>query len=204
MKDAASLDEILDGAWAMLARGAADPRDDCHWPVLATVSAHPEGARPSARTVVLRRCSREARALEVHSDARAAKLAELAREPNACLVFHHGRHRTQLRVLARASLHAGDEPARRAWQHLALTSRRQYCASLAPGSEADGPVDGLPEGLPPVDDASAADYEPGFANFAAIELALTSIDWLLLGRDGHRRARFDWNGERFEGRWLAP
>jgi hypothetical protein len=33
------LQQILAAAWAALARGAEDPRDDLHWPVLASVTA---------------------------------------------------------------------------------------------------------------------------------------------------------------------
>ncbi|MFM1987447.1 MAG: hypothetical protein RJA99_404 [Pseudomonadota bacterium] len=188
----ATLEAILASAWTLLARGAADAAEDAHWPVLATVDARdPERPVPEARVVVLRRVDVAARVLEVHSDARAHKLAQLAASPRACLAIHDRGRELQLRLWTEATVHAGDAVARRAWDSLGRASRRAYLAPRTPGEPVAAPDRNLPEAfverLP-----EAAESEPGFANFAAIALRATALEWLRLGRAGHQRARFDW------------
>ena len=118
-----TLETILEGAWQLLENGVADPQHGCHWPVLASIAA--DGA-PDARTVVLRAASRLRRELQVHSDAQAGKLAQLARDPRACLVLHDGPARTQLRVHGRTQVHQGDTAASLAWQALPPRSQALY------------------------------------------------------------------------------
>ena len=118
-----TLETILDDAWQLLAAGVTDPQHGCHWPVLASIAA--DGA-PDARIVVLRAADRPRRELQVHSDAHAGKLAQLARDPRTCLVLHDGPARTQLRVHGRTRLHHGDPVATLAWQALPARSRALY------------------------------------------------------------------------------
>lgn len=188
----ATLEAILASAWTLLERGAADAAEDAHWPVLATVDARdPERPVPDARVVVLRRVDAAARVLEVHSDARAHKLAQLAAAPRACIALHDRRRELQLRLWADASAHAGDALARRAWDALGRASRRAYLAPRTPGEPVAAPDPNLPEAF--VDRLpEPAESEPGFARFAVIALRVTSLEWLRLGRAGHQRARFDW------------
>lgn len=118
-----ALATALAQAWALLERGCADPAHGCHWPVLATVAL--DGSA-DARTVVLRAVDAGARALAVHSDARAGKLAQLRAEPRACLVFHDAVARTQLRASGPIRIHQGDDDADRAWSALRPQSRALY------------------------------------------------------------------------------
>ena len=74
------LDDVLAESFRLLARGVADRRSPFHTPTLASLNA--DGA-PSLRTVVLRGFDPARRELRVHTDARSAKLAELAAEPRA-------------------------------------------------------------------------------------------------------------------------
>ncbi len=188
----AALQDILAAAWAMLERGARDPADDLHWPVLASVDTRDPGSPvPDARTVVLREVDRATRLLHVHSDLRAHKVAQLRAQPQVCLVLHHRNADVQLRLRACASLHAGDGPARRAWDALPASSRRAYLAPAPPGTESLHDDPNLPpefRGRLP----DALQSQSGFVNFALIALRVHGIDWLRLGRTGHQRARFDW------------
>jgi hypothetical protein len=188
----ATLAAILAAAWALLERGAAHAAEDWHWPVLASIDSHdPERPSADARVVVLRRVDRGAHALEIHTDLRARKLAQLDAATRACLVFHDRERGLQLRAWGAATAHAGDAVARRAWQRLGATSRRTYLAPRRPGEPVDLPDVNLPATLRD-GDPGRADAEPGFANFAAIVLTLDRMEWLRLGRDGHQRARFHW------------
>ena len=121
-----TLATILESAWRLMESGVADPQHGCHWPVLASLAA--DGA-PDARTVVLRAASRQRRELQVHSDAQAGKLAQLARDPRACLVLHDGPARTQLRAHGRMRVHQGDAAAALAWQALPPHSQALYAGA---------------------------------------------------------------------------
>lgn len=175
--DPTSLDAILDAAWAMLRRGAADPRDDWHWPVIATAG---EDGAPQARVVVLRAVDPARQRLEVHTDRRSGKAAQLARDARAQLVFHHGRRRVQLRVDARARLHFDDAVADAAWARLSPESRATYAGPLAPGT----PLATADGGTAPTGDGD------GRAHFVVLALDVLRFDWLQLSRPQHRRARF--------------
>jgi pyridoxamine 5'-phosphate oxidase len=118
-----ALATVLAQSWALLAQGCADPAHGCHWPVLATVAL--DGAA-DARTVVLRAVDPAARALAVHSDVRAGKLAQLRANPRACLVFHDAAARTQLRASGPVRIHEGDAAAEQAWAALRPQSRALY------------------------------------------------------------------------------
>lgn len=175
--DPTSLDAILDAAWAMLGRGAADARDDWHWPVLASTA---EDGAPQARVVVLRATDPARHRLEVHTDRRSGKVAQLARDDRAQLVFHHARRRVQLRVDAQVRLHRDDAIAEAAWARLPAHSRATYAGALAPGTALDA-------ASPPAPPADA----DGRAHFVVLALSVQRFDWLQLSRPQHRRARFD-------------
>ncbi len=107
----------------MLTRGAADSKDPFHWPALATVD---EGGLADARTVVLRRWHFERNTLEIHSARNTAKIAQLTKNPNACLVFYHDRSRIQLRAKGLVVIHQDDETTKEAWQRLSENTRKGY------------------------------------------------------------------------------
>ena len=175
--DPTSLDAILDAAWAMLRRGAADARDDWHWPVLASTD---EDGAPQARVVVLRAADPAQHRLEVHTDRRSGKAGQLARDDRAQLVFHHARRRVQLRVDAQVRLHRDDAVAEAAWARLPAHSRATYAGALAPGTA-------LSSASPPEPPAGA----DGRVHFVVLALSVRRFDWLQLSRPQHRRARFD-------------
>ncbi len=49
-----------------------------------------------------------------------------------------------------------------------------------------------------------SDLNDGFDNFAVISCEVSAIDWLFLRAGGHLRARFDWNRDYWDGKWIAP
>jgi hypothetical protein len=46
--------------------------------------------------------------------------------------------------------------------------------------------------------------QAGRKNFAVIKFQVESLDWLFLSSQGHRRARFHYNGDGFEANWTNP
>lgn len=187
---ATTLDACLAEAFGRLARGVADRRSPFHTPTLATVA--PDGA-PEARTLVLRGFDAASRRIRLHTDARSGKVAALAREPRCQLHLYDAGAKLQLRLSGVAALHGGDEVAAAAWQASRDASRMIYAVEPGPGT---------PVAAPPAapDDAAA-----GAARFRVILLRFDRLEWLELAHAGHRRARFDWQGEGPPAAtWLVP
>lgn len=193
------LDGSLAHAWAMLARGAADRRSAFHTPVVATVT--PDGA-PVQRIMVLRGVDAAARTLRFHTDQRAAKLGHIAANPAASVLLYDPAAKLQLRLGARAALHIGDATAAAGWAASRPQSRQCYAQAAVPGQPVADP---RAVALPPLNpDGSEAVPDAGVENFAVLILTVESIEWLYLAIEGHRRARWTWEGSRWTGNWLAP
>jgi hypothetical protein len=182
---AATLAGLHAMAWACLVRGVSDRRAPARYPALATSGAD---GWPALRTVVLRRADPEAATVEVHSDLRAGKIADLSPGPPraALLVWDAGRA-LQIRLRGEITVLSGPEAAGR-WARVPPASRAGYGAEPPPGT----PI--------PAADAYVRRADP--AAFAVLELAIASIDTLHLG-DPHRRARFD-RADGWAGCWLVP
>jgi hypothetical protein len=198
-------EDIREQIWKELGRATHDRHHAWRTPVLATAT---EGGGVNgvngvnARTVVLRGAQAKHQLLEIYTDQRSSKVAELSAQPNACLVFWSPRLHWQLRVQAEWSIQTtGAEVASR-WQAVRQTkSAGDYMTVLAPGAsllqgEGDGEGEGNLKGagLAPVAKAVEENY------FAILQARVIEIDWLELGREQHRRAK--WVGEAWQ--WLSP
>ncbi len=184
-----SLDDIRQASEALLAEGAADPGSVWRSPALVTAGA--DGA-PQARTVVLRRFEAGERFLEVHADARSAKIGELATRPDAGLHGWDAARQVQLRLTGRASLHRTGPVADAAWAALRPQSRATYDVLPGPGTVIASP------------ERTSHVGEEARGAFCVIRLAYTTLEYLHLGKDGHRRARFTWSGGALVSDWLVP
>ena len=194
------LDALEASCWAELTRAALVPHEPLRLPTLSTQDPD---LGPTSRTVVLRRCNDRARRLELHTDLRADKVAHLRADPRHAWHFYDDGQQLQLRALAVASLHHDDHVADAAWSRLSPGSQRSYCAS-DPGARRDAHDSGLPTGwwsrrLDPEEVAH------GRANFCAVRAQVTRLEVLHLSTDGHRRARFTYDGHlRVDATWLIP
>ena len=194
-----TLDGVLEKIWRMLERGATHYNDPFHWPVLGTGGKEGTGMR----CVILREFSLSERLLVCHTDARAAKVQEIAQSSKASWLFYHPQRKVQLRISGEASLHADDSFADRQWNAIGIATRLNYCAVEPPGTPLDRPSSGLPDFLlkkaPTV-----LDTEKSRRNFMAIACRIDSIDWLVLQVMGNRRARFEWDKTGMKSTWLVP
>ena len=176
--------------WARhFTEGAADPGSV--WRNLALGTVGLDGT-PQVRTVVLRGFS--GRVLEVHTDTRSAKHAELLACPAATLHGWDAAGRIQLRASGVARLHVGDDVAGAAWAALRGRTRATYRVRPGPGTALAGPDNPTPDG--PEDEARQV--------FCVIRLALHRLDWLHLAEGGHRRAVITWTDGAERGGWVVP
>lgn len=186
------LDATLLEAWRLLARAVADRRAAMHTPAIATIGLD---GWPKLRCVVLRALDARARLLRVHTDARSPKVAEILADPRVGLLAYDAGAKIQLRLEGGARVETEGEVVEQAWRGARPQSRLCYRVGLAPGSGLADPRD-LPIG---VDDAA------GRMAFAVITMRIDALEFLYLASEGHRRARFVWNGEgKREAFWLVP
>ncbi|MGI1663512.1 pyridoxamine 5'-phosphate oxidase family protein [Palleronia sp. KMU-117] len=180
-----TLPGTLDAVWQRLARGVADRRAPARHPVLATAG---QNGGAAARVVVLRAADRANARIEVHTDTASGKIAEVTADPACALVVWDPRAQVQIRLTATASILSGADAAGR-WARIPEGARTNYGGAPAPGTPLADP----------------AEHRPGatFDRFAVLDLRIDAIETLHLGRDRHRRARFE-RADGFAGRWIAP
>ena len=192
-----TLDDVLADAHRRLAEGVSDRASPFRNVTLGSVDA--SGA-PCVRTVVLRGFDPARSLLTVHTDLRAAKTVQVRANPLVALHAWDDAAQTQLRIGGRAALHAADARSEAEWGRLHGGSRATYAVADAPGT--------------PITDPAAVGRVPdeaAFAHFAVIDVSVFSLEWLLLAREGHRRARFTFGGagrgaggDAGTATWLVP
>jgi hypothetical protein len=190
---------VLKEVWTMLQRGVTHFNDPFHWPVLGTTGK--DGSR--LRTVILRQIILPERMLVCHTDARANKVKEISDSARVSWLFYHPKRKVQLRISGHATLHAGDHFAEQQWAATKITSRLNYCAVKPPGTPIEKPLSGLPDFLlnkvP-----TLLESQRGRKNFMVIAGRIDSMDWLILRAFGNLRARFDWDENGLNAKWLIP
>ncbi len=191
---ALALSELPTIAWQRLCAGVGRGADPFHTPVLATIG--PDG--PSLRTVVLRDADDVARRLACHTDRRSPKIAHVGSDSRASWLFYDRQAKLQLRLMGRLSIHTRDTYADERWDAVTLRGRACYRAVAAPGEIVPTPP---PAGAPPDSDGALAEAR---SRFAVLACRIDRFEWLFLSGNGHRRARFTWNGESWDGDWVAP
>jgi hypothetical protein len=185
--ESTDLEGVWSVVWRELEKAARTPGNAWRTPVLATA-----GDSGGGRVVVLRQSVEDSRELTFHTDLRSPKVSALRTSPWVTWVFYEPRTQVQLRVRAAATIHAGDSVAAEAWERVPAGSRKNYSTVEAPGTERPHPM--------------AGEYleKTGVERFAVVRTVASSVDWLWLAEGGHRRARWEWNGAIWVGRWLTP
>lgn len=170
--------------WLLLMRGVADRRAAARHPTLASVT--PDN-RPKARTVVLRAADKGSAWLDIHTDKRAKKVAELTANPFTTLHIWNSSAHLQIRFEARAYFLTERQTAE-IWVRVPEGSRAAYRTMPPPSS--------------PIEDALAYKEVTDLNEFGVIRFEIDMIDALHLGPQ-HRRARFC-RGDNWAGQWLVP
>lgn len=168
--------------WQALQRAPLDKHHEWRTPVLATVNAL---GHAQARTVVLRQAARDSGTLSFFTDARSPKCAELRAQPRATLLFWSARLGWQLRAEGTARVMTDGPAVEAAWARVRTSpAAGDYLSARPPGHVLDGDAP-----------ATATNH-----HLAVVEIAVQVMDWLMLDRAGHRRARI----EGAQVQWLVP
>lgn len=178
--------------WEELARCARDAGHGWRRAVLAT--AGEEGA--DARVVVLREARPGPREVVIYTDTRSPKARQIEQDPRATLVCWCPEMGWQLRLRCLIELADDGLEVTSRWAGIRHRPAAQdYLSPLAPGSVVEDPSAGS---------AAAPDGTRSSCvqrtHFGVLTAKVQSIDWLEVHAQGHRRARFDSQGQS----WLVP
>jgi pyridoxamine 5'-phosphate oxidase len=179
-------DEIRKQIWKELGRATQDRFHAWRTPVLATAC---KNGLVHARTVVLRNVDPVQGHIQIFTDARSPKVAEISDTSNAVFVFWSSKLRWQIRVRVDISALTTGPTVAACWERVKYSaSAGDYLSLLAPGSLLNS------------DSSESVEINPIEPHFAVLNARITEIDWLELARTGHRRARF--TSDSWE--WLTP
>jgi len=183
-------DQLAARLWKELTRAPHDRHHDWRTPVLATQGIEQSG--PQARTVVLRHADPALWTLRVYTDARSPKYFELMAQPLAQLTFWSKRLNWQLRVSVQATAHTDGDQVNDAWERVKQSpAAADYLSELPPGH--------LQSAIEPKVDSSGNSLREH--HLAVLSFKVSSMDWLALSQDGHRRAKLTPGGAL---QWLVP
>lgn len=159
--------------WGYLAQNLTDPTSPVRVMTLASVD---HLGAPQLRSVILREV--EPWCLTIYTDRRSPKVQQLMDHPQAQLLIWDPVKQWQLRFTLIAEVITDRDACAALWQRIGQTrAALDYLAPQAPGEI--------------LDSARPALTEP---EIGMIKLGISAIDWLALGRDGHRRQRLTREG----------
>lgn len=183
--------EFIEAGLAALERSVRDHDGDLRNVQLATLSPD---LHPGLRTLVLRSFERSPSCAEMHSDARADKVRDMAHSGQVTLLAWSAAEHLQLRFEGTARLHRDDEIARGRWDALSPNARNTYGHVALPGTPVSDPEE--PAHLP---------AEEQFRQFAVILVSLASVDVLRLGPGGRQtRASGRFTSSGITATWISP
>lgn len=198
MNEILALEDVLADIGARLQRAARDRRSAMHMPVVGTSDG-------DLRMMVLRACDPDFAQLRFHTDARSPKVGKIGKGAPVSLLAFDPEAKVQIRARGLGWIEASGAIVDAAWAEASEYARRCYLAEAGPGTAVQAPVSGLPaavEGIRP----SYEQLLPARENFAVVLVSLTSLDWLYLAHNGHRRAKFSRGepGQPWQGTWVIP
>lgn len=182
-----SLGLIHQACWLELQQAVQQRGHPLRLMALATVADGPGGPQAELRHVVVREAHAEAHALVFFTDARSPKVAQMHAHPQGTLLAWSERLGWQLRLRVVLTVETEGLGVSSRWARLKMSpAAHDYLSPLPPGT--------------PVADRFVPE-RASRDHFSVVTARIEAIDWLELHADGHRRARFDADGQ---GQWLVP
>ena len=183
------LEATLDFVRGFLEAGVRNRRLASHAPALCTLD---DNGGPTVRTVILRGVDWPTRTLEIHTDVRSGKWSEIDARPAVALHVYDRRKHMQLRIFGRAALDRDGPLADAAFAAARPSSLEVYRVAGVPGT--------------PIEAPAAAALRDGDVRdvFGVVTVRFSTIEYLFIGRSGHRRARFAFGEDATDATWLVP
>lgn len=188
--------DLLPAIWAALESACHQWDHPFRCPVLGSIPTRGQG--PALRTVILRDAQPDQRHLVFHTDHRSPKVRQIKAHPVVQWLFYDPGSKIQLKAEGRARIYHKDDLAARAWQRTPLPSRAQYATPHAPGKSVSNPSRAASKAT------TVQECEVGLKQFTVVVCTIREWDYLRLGVEGNRRARFTWTKNRWTSTWVAP
>lgn len=165
--------------WQELIRATKDRHHAWKRPAFATIGLD---GNPQVRTIVLRHANQSLSTLYAYTDLRSPKCEEISKCNRAQLAFWSERLRWQLRVSLDASIHRHGDLVDSAWASVSQSkSSKDYLGNQSPGTLMSSNK---------FNDEFLSEATPNH-HLAVLSFKVTSMDWLELGKDLHRRAQIN-------------
>ncbi len=180
-----SLERLLERCWCEIA-DLQTPRGG--YSGLVTLATIGVGGGPEMRQVVLRRVDQAVGTVEIHTDARTPKLAQIAADNRASALIWNEGDRLQIRLSGEAEIvHKAD--AGDLWNAMTPEQRGNYGTDPAPGTA--------------IDAAGSYTRAARRDRLAVLRIMIARIDVVHLDRPNDLRACY-LRGDDWRGQWLAP
>ncbi|MGC8202749.1 pyridoxamine 5'-phosphate oxidase family protein [Aliiroseovarius sp. PTFE2010] len=140
------------------------------------------------RHLVIRAADRRAAQIDLHTDARSAKVAQIVANPAAALLLWCPDATMQIRANGHAQVLTGDA-VRAAWDNMQGAARLNYGTTPAPGT--------------PIRAPGAFDRHAHRDRLAVLRQSVDALDVVILSDPQHRRAVYT-GADGWAGRWVAP
>lgn len=195
------LDTFEQKAWDLLADSIQDRHSPLRTLSLVTLSK----GKPKVRGLILRAIDPEELYLELHTDVRSGKWEQVSTDPSCALLGWYPEEKLQIRIEGRARCFHKDEMAQAAWSQLPLPSRLSYSSTLSPGTRITSAEIGQ-KAYTAYARLDQLDTDPWQANFGLIRVSISEMELLKIGREGHWRATYGYQGgyPAREASWLVP
>ena len=192
------LAEIKNKIWSMLDTAIKDRSSPFRIPVF--ICGNKDDF--DGRIVVLRKSDESNNLIQYHSDIRSNKIAKLKGNKNASMLFYDKEEKIQVRLKVECTINHENDITKESWLKTGHMSRKCYLVDNRPGTESSTPTSGL---KPELDnfEFTMEESEEGYKNFTVIQCKIINIEWLYLAAKGHRRAKFEYTGEKKKS-WLIP
>lgn len=170
--------QTMDALWRELRRARVDRRHP--WRVMGLCTQGMEG--PGVRQVVLRQVDEGERMVVAYTDARSAKVGEIAHCARVALLWWHPQKQWQLRAAAMASIASEGPEVDAHWAAVPPHARRDYASLSAPGTPMSGESTSV-----------AASEAAARRHFRVMKLQLLQCEVLALGgTNPHLRLQWTW------------
>lgn len=198
--------------WQTLAAASQDTKHP--WNILSLATCDAAGS-PQLRSIILRELDCKQCIVSLFTDRRSHKVKEINHSPKVALLFWNSQTREQLRLSGTARIDQDPQRLDACWQSVTEQSRINYATVSPPGAvcrpasnaefnrelnvdpDFDLNVDLNSESN--AEHYAAIDLSQARQNFAVIDVSVSKMDYLRLGRNGHVRQGFDLSPE---GEWL--
>jgi pyridoxamine 5'-phosphate oxidase len=189
--------EIKNKIWSMLDNAIKDRSSPFRIPVFICGNQNDF----DGRIVVLRKSDQSKNLIQYHSDIRSNKIAKLNSNKNASMLFYDKEEKIQVRLKVECTINHHNKITEESWLKTGHMSRKCYLVDNGPGTETPNPTSGL---KPQLDnfEFTMEQSEVGYKNFTVIQCKIKSMEWLYLAAKGHRRAKFELDGNKEY--WLVP